>query len=91
MAQVFKRIHRDLCGPWHPGVIEHCHIGLGDTDWRLCIKELRRQGYIGDLNIEGWHDGVYRTTEATPSGEDEGLIIGYRYLSAFVPQDGMDF
>ncbi|MBM3241706.1 sugar phosphate isomerase/epimerase [Candidatus Poribacteria bacterium] len=77
-------------GIWYPGVIEHCHIGLGDTDWRLAVKELRRHGYKGDLNIEGWHDSVYRNQQGTPKGEDEGLIISYRYLSMCVAQDGID-
>lgn len=73
-------------GLWYPGAIEHCFPGLGDTDWNLCIKELLRQGYPGDLNVEGWHDWVYRDTEEAKR-EDEGLIIAFRYLSQFVVQD----
>ncbi|MCS7179852.1 MAG: sugar phosphate isomerase/epimerase [bacterium] len=73
-------------GIWHHGVIEHCFPGLGDTDWRLCIKELIRQGYKNDLNIEGWHDAVYHDRVAKGK-EDEGLIIAYKHLSQFVVQD----
>jgi sugar phosphate isomerase/epimerase len=73
-------------GTWYPGTIEHCHVGLGDTDWAECVKELRRQGYTSDLNIEGWHDGVYRNFKDGPQLEDEGLIVGLRCLSQFVVQ-----
>ena len=82
-------VNRDLLsqyGIWHPGVIEHCFAGFGDTDWNLCIKELLRQGYQGDLNIEGWHDSVYRDTENRKL-EDTGLILSFKYLSQFVVQD----
>ncbi|MDP8217356.1 MAG: hypothetical protein P9M03_01385, partial [Candidatus Theseobacter exili] len=65
---------------------EHCFPGLGDTAWNLCIKELIRQGYSGDLNIEGWHDLVYRNTEERKK-EDDGLIISFRHLEQFVVQD----
>jgi sugar phosphate isomerase/epimerase len=70
------------CGVWHPGVVEHCMPGVGDTDWGLCIKELLRQGYTSDLNIEGWHDAVYSGDK-----EDEGLVIAIRRLEQFVAQD----
>lgn len=73
-------------GLWYSGSIEHCFPGLGDTEWNLCIKELLRQGYTGDLNIEGWHDVVYRDKDDTRR-EDEGLIIAFRHLSQFVVQD----
>ncbi|HOL21473.1 MAG TPA: sugar phosphate isomerase/epimerase [bacterium] len=69
-------------GIWYQGAIEHCFPGLGDTNWGLCIKELLRQGYKGDLNIEGWHDLVYIRER-----EDEGLINAFKYLSRFVVQD----
>jgi len=82
------KVNRDLLakyGFWHPGVIEHCFPGLGDTDWAAAIKELRRQGYNGDLNIEGWHDAVFN--DNFKSGmEDAGLIIAGRYLRQFCPE-----
>lgn len=61
---------------------EHCFPGVGDTDWGACIKELYRHGYDNDLNIEGWHDAVYRDKR-----EDEGLIVALKHLSQFVVQD----
>lgn len=69
-------------GVWYPGAAEHCMPGVGDTDWAICIKELLRQGYTSDLNIEGWHDAVYSGPR-----EDEGLIIALRKLEQYVVQD----
>jgi sugar phosphate isomerase/epimerase len=34
--------------------------GFGDTDWVRVISELRLAGYSGAIDIEGWHDPVYR-------------------------------
>ena len=34
--------------------------GFGDTDWTRVISELRLAGYTGTIDIEGWHDPVYR-------------------------------
>ena len=34
--------------------------GFGDTDWVRVISELRLAGYKGSIDIEGWHDPVYR-------------------------------
>jgi sugar phosphate isomerase/epimerase len=34
--------------------------GFGDTDWTRVISELRLAGYKGSIDIEGWHDPVYR-------------------------------
>lgn len=83
-------VNRDLVekyGFWYPGAIEHCTVGMGDTPWNLCIKELLRHGYDNDLNIEGWHDAVYKDNETDVKREDEGLIIGLRHLEQFVVQD----
>ncbi len=76
----------DTYGIWHPGTVEHCFAGFGDTNWNLVIKELHKQGYDNDLNIEGWHDKVYRNIE-TIKREDEGLILSLRYFEQFVVQD----
>ena len=96
-------INHDLLnryGLYHNGVVEHCMPGLGDTNWGLVIKELLRQGYTGDLNIEGWHDSVYRDSggrvpddiaaqlggkTAHGQREDEGLLIAFNELSKWVP------
>lgn len=34
--------------------------GFGDSDWTRVIGELRLAGYKGAIDIEGWHDPVYR-------------------------------
>jgi len=34
--------------------------GFGDSDWTRVISELRFAGYRGAIDIEGWHDPVYR-------------------------------
>lgn len=80
-------VHRDLLakyGIYHEGVIEHCFPGLGDTDWGLVIKELRRHGYDGALDIEGWHDAVFRDHPEGPRWEREGLILAMRHLSLWI-------
>jgi sugar phosphate isomerase/epimerase len=49
--------------------------GFGDSDWTRVISELRLAGYRGAIDIEGWHDPVYR-------GELEitGQVKGLQYL-----------
>ena len=34
--------------------------GFGDSNWTDIISELRLAGYQGAIDIEGWHDPVYR-------------------------------
>ncbi len=36
--------------------------GFGDSDWTRIISELRLAGFKGSIDIEGWHDPVYRDT-----------------------------
>lgn len=38
----------------------HRTPGFGDSNWTEIISELRRHGYEGSIDIEGWHDPVYR-------------------------------
>jgi sugar phosphate isomerase/epimerase len=38
----------------------HRTPGFGDTNWTDVISELRLGGYKGSIDIEGWHDPVYR-------------------------------
>jgi len=81
------RLNRDVAerhGLYHVGATEHCFPGLGDTNWGLVVKELRRAGYDGDLNIEGWHDAVFRNHDNGPALEDLGLLIAGRHLFQFV-------
>ncbi len=39
---------------------EHRHPGFGDTNWTDVISILRAAGYCGSIDIEGWHDPVYK-------------------------------
>ena len=60
--------------------------GFGDTDWTRVISELRLAGYRGAIDIEGWHDPVYRDAL-----EMTGQVRALTYLkecrggAAFVP------
>ena len=63
----------------------HRTPGFGDSNWTDIISELRRGGFVGSIDIEGWHDPVYR-------GELEmtGQVHALNYLKqcrggAFVP------
>ncbi len=40
--------------------VEHRTPGFGDTNWTDVISILRQHGYQGSIDIEGWHDPVYR-------------------------------
>jgi sugar phosphate isomerase/epimerase len=37
----------------------HRTPGFGDSNWTDLISELRRGGFTGSIDIEGWHDPVY--------------------------------
>lgn len=53
----------------------HRTPGFGDSNWTDIISDLRRGGFEGCIDIEGWHDPVYR-------GELEmtGQVAGLNYL-----------
>lgn len=53
----------------------HRHPGFGDCNWTDIISQLRRHGYHGAIDIEGWHDAVY-------GGELEmtGQVHALKYL-----------
>jgi sugar phosphate isomerase/epimerase len=38
----------------------HRHPGFGDSNWTDIISQLRLHGYKGCIDIEGWHDHVYK-------------------------------
>lgn len=57
--------------PW----VEHRTPGFGDTDWTTVIGELRRGGYEGAIDIEGWHDPIYQG-----SLEMTGQVHALEYL-----------
>jgi len=53
----------------------HRTPGFGDSNWTDIISILRQAGYSGSIDIEGWHDPVYK-------GELEmtGQVHGLNYL-----------
>ena len=53
----------------------HRTPGFGDTNWKDIISILRMNSYKGSIDIEGWHDPVYR-------GELEytGQVYALNYL-----------
>jgi sugar phosphate isomerase/epimerase len=77
-------------GICHPGVAEHRFPGLGQANWAEIVHALLRAGYDSDLNVEGWHDPVYRNHDAAGAGrlsgwklEDAGLLIARKTLEQF--------
>ena len=69
-----------------PGsIVWHRTPGFGDTNWADLITILRMGGFVGSIDIEGWHGPVYR-------GELEmtGQVRALNYLKdcrggSFVP------
>jgi sugar phosphate isomerase/epimerase len=79
-------------GPCHPGVAEHRLPGFGSANWSEIIHELIRAGYDSDLNIEGWHDPVFKDHPADAKSplagkqlEREGWLRAKKHLEQFVP------
>lgn len=66
-----KGIHGPAEFAWHRTP------GFGDSNWRDILTILRQHHYQGTIDIEGYHDPVYR-------GELEwaGQVSGLRYLKA---------
>jgi len=60
--------------------------GFGDTDWTRLISELRLVGFTGSIDIEGWHDPVYRD-ELEITGQVHALnyLKNCRGGAVFVP------
>jgi sugar phosphate isomerase/epimerase len=50
----------------------HRTPGFGDCNWTDVISELRWAGYKGSIDIEGWHDPVYKE-ELEMTGQVHGL------------------
>ena len=61
---VHTSMHADIALPQTvqpvPPFVYHRTPGFGDSDWGAIISELRKNGYTGSIDIEGWHDPVYR-------------------------------
>ena len=68
-----------------PSYVEHRTPGFGDSNWTDIITELRRGGFTGSIDIEGWHDPIY-----CGDLEMTGQVRALNYLKqcrggAFVP------
>jgi sugar phosphate isomerase/epimerase len=66
-------------------VVRHRTPGFGDTNWTDIISILRECGYRGSIDIEGWHDHIYRDDL-----EMTGQVYGLNYLKgcrggAYIP------
>ncbi|OPZ25899.1 MAG: Xylose isomerase-like TIM barrel [Lentisphaerae bacterium ADurb.BinA184] len=55
--------------------VYHRTPGFGDTNWADVISILRMGGFTGAIDIEGWHDPVYRGDL-----EMTGQVHGLNYL-----------
>lgn len=62
----------------------HRHPGFGDCDWTHIISELRLMGYSGAIDIEGWHDPVYRD-DLELTGQVHALSYLKNCRTQFVP------
>lgn len=59
--------------PW----VWHRTPGFGDTNWTDIITILRQGGFKGSIDIEGWHDPIYRDEL-----EMTGQVYALGYLQA---------
>ncbi len=80
-------------GICHPGVGEHRLPGFGQANWSEIIHELLRAGYDSDLNIEGFHDPVFKDHPADANNplagrklERQGWLRAKEHLAQFVPE-----
>lgn len=55
----------------------HKHPGLGDSNWTRIIDELRAVSFKGSIDIEGWHDDIYKGDL-----EMTGQVNALNYLKA---------
>ncbi len=64
---------------WRSGktFVWHRTPGFGDTNWTDVISILRMAGWTGAIDIEGWHDPVYKDDL-----EMTGQVHGLNYLKA---------
>ena len=90
----------EIYGICHPGVSEHRFCGLGQANWAEIIHALIRAGYGSDLNIEGFHDPVFRDHVLVPDDlkgyaptrcagqqlEEAGLLIAKKTLEQYASE-----
>lgn len=64
--------------------VHHRTPGFGDTNWTDIISILRQAGFKGSIDIEGWHDPVYKD-DLEMTGQVHGLNYLKQCRTAFVP------
>ena len=61
---IHTAMHQDIALPASmqaaPEFVHHRTPGFGDSDWTAIISDLRKGGFKGCIDIEGWHDPVYK-------------------------------
>ena len=62
----------------------HRTPGFGDSNWTEIISILRRSGFKGSIDIEGWHDPVYHA-DLEMTGQVHGLNYLKQCRTTFVP------
>jgi sugar phosphate isomerase/epimerase len=62
-------------------IAEHRHPGFGDCNWTHIISELVLINYKGTIDIEGWHDPVYKDEL-----ELTGQVHALKYLKSCRPE-----
>ncbi len=67
----------------------HRHPGFGDSNWRDIISILRAAGFKGCIDIEGWHDPVYRD-ELEMTGQVSALEYLKRCRGTWVDNPAID-
>jgi len=61
---IHSSVHDDIARPSVAQAVQpfvyHRTPGFGDSDWTAIISKLRQGGFRGCIDIEGWHDPVYK-------------------------------
>ena len=89
---IHRSVHEDIALPKVAQAVKpfayHRSPGFGDSDWTAIISRLRQGGFRGCIDIEGWHDPVYRGDL-----EMTGQVYALNHLKAcrggpYVPNPG---
>jgi sugar phosphate isomerase/epimerase len=61
---IHSSVHEDIALPSMEQAVKpfvyHRTPGFGDSNWTDIISQLRAGGFKGSIDIEGWHDPVYK-------------------------------
>ena len=64
--------------------VHHRTPGFGDSNWTDIISILRQAGFKGSIDIEGWHDPVYKD-DLEMTGQVHGLNYLKQCRTTYVP------